>query len=44
LEKNADWVHLYGATGELIIPNLSGDDQNELHEAFSEVKKVSSST
>jgi trafficking protein particle complex subunit 10 len=42
LEKNADWVDLYGATGELIVPNLDGDNQSELHEAFSKVKKVSS--
>jgi len=42
LENNADWVELYGVTGELIIPDVRDDDHSEFDDALSIVKKVPS--
>ena len=40
LSKSADWIELYGVTGELVIPeNLSEDA--ELAAAFARLKEVS---
>ena len=39
LSKSADWIELYGVTGELIVPeNLSED--GELAAAFARLKEV----
>ena len=40
LSKSADWIELYGVTGELVVPeNLSEDA--ELAAAFAQLKEVS---
>ncbi|KAH8106751.1 trafficking protein particle complex subunit 10 [Cristinia sonorae] len=39
LEKDASWVSLYELTGELVIPNVSTEDEG-IGEALDEIKKM----
>lgn len=39
LERDAAWVHLYGITGELIVPEIQHDDRR-IQDLFDKARKV----
>lgn len=40
LSKSADWIQLYGVTGELVVPDNLSEDA-ELAPTFAQLKEVS---